>query len=68
VSQDQKTGIFQADERVGTVQASLDEGFQTAAVAFGQVARQPVRFGQRTEPKNSGIDRHAGVGLLPQGG
>lgn len=68
VSQHEKTGIFQADERIRAVQAGLDEGLQALTIAVGQIARQPVRFGQRTEPKNSGIGWHAGVGLLPQGG
>jgi hypothetical protein len=46
MSQDEETGIFQAEEGVGAVQASLDEGLQALTIALGQIARQPLRFGQ----------------------
>jgi hypothetical protein len=68
MSQDEETGIFQANERVGTVQASLDEGFQAAAIALGQIAGQPLWFGQRAEAEDGRIDGGPGLGLLAQGG
>jgi hypothetical protein len=68
MSQDQETSIFQTNEGVGAIQAGQDEGFEAAAIAVGQKARQPLRFRQRAEAKHRWIDRHAGVGLLPQGG